>query len=196
MQTSHCAPPVGAHVSSEPSSAEGPDVPLAHATRSDTVPGLASDSDVNALGVLTLDQRIGLWKALSELGEKEADRLWQRYTIMLSLNGFLLAVSTYALANKLAGAAVVVSIAGVCIAFVWYRIMRLSQFYEARWRQDADALLRADGLLSRIILARSSPRIPSPEGSTSTDYARRVVPIVGLMWLAIGVYAALRSAGV
>jgi hypothetical protein len=160
--------------------------PLSRLPQSD-IPPL---TDAAAVSQLTLDQRIALASLTSGLGEQEADRLWQRYGIMLTLNAGLVAIASFTLSNNMDVFTVGIAVFGLMLTFVWYRIVSLSQFYEERWRMDLAAIIDGDDVLATLLRARSKfgARCKKPVRGSSTDHAKAIVIFAALFWIALTIY--------
>jgi hypothetical protein len=168
------------------------------ASPSETSPILAGPkpmTDAEAVGSLTLDQRFALVSFTATLGEQEADRLWKRFGIMLTLNAGLLAIASFTISNNLEVFTAAITVLGLVLTIFWYRIVSLSQFYEERWRKDLAAIINCDEVLTTLLRSRSKlgARIDKPVGGSSTEHAKFMVLIVGLFWmvLTITIYLAV-----
>lgn len=147
-------------------------------------------TDTDAVYSLTRDQRITLVSLTASLGEQEADRLWKRYGIMLTLNGGLLAIASFCLSNSLEGFTAAITGLGLVLTFFWYRIVSLSQYYEERWRRDLSAIIDCDDVLATLLRARShlGSRSKRPFSGSATGYAKATVFTIGLFWIALTLY--------
>lgn len=150
-------------------------------------------TDEEAVASVTPDQRLALVSLTADLGEQEADRFWSRYTVMLTLNGGLIAIASFTLSNGLNKFTAGIAALGLALTAVWYRIMSLSQFYEERWRKDLAAIINGDDVLMTLLRTRSrlGPRGPKPARGSSTGHAKFTVLIVGVFWVVLMIYSGL-----
>lgn len=158
------------------------------------IPGADSATAVTrgpAADQMTLDVRIRLIELTAGLGEQEADRAWTRYSIMIAINGGLVAISSYVLDKDLMGFQAAIALLGVVLCIFWFRIAAFSQFYEERWRTDMSALINENSMLRSALRSRSDlgPRIPRPFIGTSTGDAKMIVVTAMLFWTAMLVYS-------
>jgi hypothetical protein len=150
---------------------------------------LSEHSDVNS------DLRLRLIIFTAELGEKEADRLWKRYGIMLTLNAGLIAIVSYTFSQSLYLLTAFIGFFGVFLSIFWYRIAAFSQFYEARWRSDMAALIDEDPYFREVLRSRSSlgPRLKRPFKGSSTGDAKIIVCGVGVFWFVVMIYSLIKT---
>lgn len=141
------------------------------------------------------DLRLRLIIFTAELGEKEADRAWKRYGIMLNLNAGLIAIVSYTFSQSLYVLTAFIGFFGIFLAIFWYRIVTFSQFYESRWRSDMAALINEDPYLVGVLRSRSSlgSRVKRPFRGSSTGDSKIIVCGVGVFWLAVTIYSLIKG---
>ena len=141
--------------------------------------------------MLTMEERISLVALTATIGEQEADRLWKRYGIMLTLNAGLLAIVSFTASNKMNVFSGSIAVLGLVVSVCWYRMVSLSQFYEARWRKDLGAVIDADPVLTVLLRSRSrlGPRTQKPIRGSSTGNAKFLVVLAGGLWIALAAFS-------
>ncbi len=164
-------------------------------TRGDVVPDEHHPEQGQEADRLTRDLRLRLIELTAELGEREADRLWTRYSLMLTLNAGLMAVISYALSQSLYLITSALGLFGMILAVLFYRIVAFSQFYESRWRKDMSELINGDSLYREFLRSRSNlgPREKRPFKGSSTGDAKAVVVGVGAFWCFVIIYCVLNG---
>lgn len=110
----------------------------------------------------TLKEKVDLLKLLIDTGEKESDRSWTRYSVMLYANTGLVAIVSLAATIKAPAIAILPSVLGLWCSIVWFRMGRLSYYYTHRWHADVMSLVASDEFLSEYVRARNNPRIDRP----------------------------------
>lgn len=145
--------------------------------------------------MLTVEQRISLVALTASLGEQEADRLWKRYGIMLTLNAGLLAIVSFTVSNNMHGFSIGIAMLGLVVSVCWYRIVVLSQYYEERWRKDLAAVIDADPVLTVLLRSRSrlGARINKPIRGSSTGNAKFLVVLAAGLWIAFAAFTMLNG---
>jgi hypothetical protein len=121
--------------------------------------------DVNKGYTLSITNKIGILKILTDLALKEAELLWKRYSTMLIASTGLVGILTFSLKEKLIQLTIGCSLMGIIFAITWLYIIKLSQFYYNRWQFDADDLIRNDINLSKIVRGRIDSQVPPPKKS-------------------------------
>jgi hypothetical protein len=103
-----------------------------------------------------------VFKILVELAEKESDRMWTRYTVMLYCNTALMAALSAAVALRSPWATLGPSIIGTVVTTAWIQIHRMSYFHQNRWIADMVALADEEPILARYIRGHTNPRVKPP----------------------------------
>lgn len=131
-----------------------------------------------------LSDKIEILKLVLDSAEKEADRMWLRYSVMLTANAGLIALLSFQL-DQPTILAWIISLLGIILSIAWYYLIVLSYYYERRWFADAQAIIESNELLRKYLRARSSnPRISRPISKTGTAFLKITVIAFGIGWVA------------
>jgi hypothetical protein len=103
-----------------------------------------------------------LLRYVTELAEKESDRAWVRYNVMLTITGGIFVLLTFAWGTHNPLIVAAVTILGVFISYTWYQINRWSYYYEHRWHADMEEIIRSERFLSEWVRGRTASRIERP----------------------------------
>lgn len=105
------------------------------------------------------EYKISILNILETLALKEAELIWQRFSMMLYANTGLFGIVTVMYQQKALSLIIGTSLLGATICMVWMKMISLSSFYYERWQRDADALIDSDPKLREFIRGRLNPRI-------------------------------------
>ncbi len=143
--------------------------------------------------LMSFDIRLKLVELTGQLGEQEADRAWKRYGSILTLNAGLLLMASYSLSNKLHLFTVLISLFGVFLSVLSYRIMTFSQFFEERWRLDMKELINGNVILKKSLRSRSilGPRSKRPFKGSSTGDSKVIIIGMLFFWTSLGIISVL-----
>jgi hypothetical protein len=140
--------------------------------------------------------KLEILKVLVELAEKESNRSWVRYSMMLYSSTGLLAVLSVTVSDGLSLISLLPSVSGIVIAIAWLRINILSYYYEHRWHADIEALIESDETFRQWIRGRNQPRIPRPLRSRSALAYFNTVPAAFLvLWASVIILVIVTESG-
>jgi hypothetical protein len=124
---------------------------------------------------------------LTGLAESEANRAWTRQTVLLSINTALIGIATLILSVGSFALVVLPAILGLTTTYVWQRMNRLAEFYQARWYADIDALIRSDHSLEEWVKGWANPRVRRPFGARGYYYFGFTPWVFLFLWTCLGV---------
>jgi hypothetical protein len=137
-------------------------------------------------GVPKVDRdKLDLLKLVVDAAEKETDRTWIRYSIMLYSNTGLVAVLSVVATLKTPIAIVPLAVLGISISIAWMRVYRMSEYYQRRWNADAKALIEGDPFMAEWVRARSNVTRVRKPFKGGIYFAMQLVPasFIGI-WVA------------
>ena len=132
-----------------------------------------------------------LLKIAFDSAEKEADRLWSRFRVLLLTNGALAAALTVGVADPVLQ--LTVASCGFVLCVLWFHITRLSVYYYRRWFRDTKFIVEKckwEHLLATRINDREGVCRPWPGGS-SKDCLYGIIILFAAVWIALAVNAAI-----
>ena len=130
--------------------------------------------------------KLEVLKLVSDLAERESDRSWVRYSMMLYANTGILAILTYALQSQRWINVALPSFMGVIMSYAWLKTNGASYYYEHRWHADMEAIIKSDKTLRTWVKGRNSPRIAKPFRNRSGMFYFNIVPTCFLLfWLTV-----------
>ena len=133
------------------------------------------------------ENKLKLLEIVSNLAERESDRTWRRFSIMLIINTGLMALVSLSGDKFLYIDSILGGILGVILSVVWFQMITLSTFYEKRWHADMIEIIESDPEIQRFVRGRSDEtcRINRPTERSASSYAR-ILPIsLGILWVLI-----------
>ncbi len=140
--------------------------------------------------LLSFDQRLRLLELATKLFDQECDRMWKRYSAMLTANIILIAL--FRLQKEEPSTIVLFSSGclGVVLCICWYKIMVISRHYELRWHKDMVAIIESDPNLEAYLKGRSrdTARDPRPTKRSSCSYASIVILAIAALWIGVIAY--------
>ncbi|HEX8682951.1 MAG TPA: hypothetical protein VF707_11595 [Ardenticatenaceae bacterium] len=154
----------------------------------------SSKSDVPA--TMTEINKFEVLKLLVELAEKESDRSWVRYSMMLYASTGLTAILSFAASSATPILSVAPAVAGIVIAIVWVRMNTLSYYYEHRWHADIEEVVKSEPLLTQWIRGRNNPRIARPYRKSKFPFGfyANMVPVAFLvLWILVLITVSLAT---
>jgi L-amino acid N-acyltransferase YncA len=144
---------------------------------------------------LQKDVRLDLLRLAVDLSERESDRFWTRYSMMLYANTGLLGIIAYSISTPNCWLATLVSLVGIPLSISWFCLIKLSYFYDHRWHADMEALIRSSPAIRKWLRGRILPRIKRPFRRTLPLI--EISPVVFLIfWLVILVLSVLGKLGI
>lgn len=154
---------------------------------------------LNHLNSMDRPDSLRLLQILADVSEKEADRMWQRFSVMIAANTALLVTVTWAARVRIA--LIVVSISGFMLSVTLLMMMRLSKYYIERWHLDIEALVRDDLWIKLYFKGRATrtARIERPfqrllnKDISASHLAMVAVVVFSLVWIALIAIAASGS---
>jgi len=130
--------------------------------------------------------KMEILKVVVDLAEKESDRGWTRYSMMLYSSSAMVGILAFAANPQSNFPNILASTFGLSIAVVWLFVNRASRFYERRWHLDFDAIVNSDRTLSKWVRGRIEPRLHWPLGDKSGTFFFNMLPVAFLiLWVSI-----------
>ncbi|MFB6343523.1 hypothetical protein ACE1ET_17495 [Saccharicrinis sp. FJH62] len=122
---------------------------------------------------------------LVDISEKESDRTWKRYSIMLTINSALISFFTFSGTELDLYVKIAFCLFGIFFSVIWRYIIIISKYYEKRWHLDIEALIGEDEMLNKYIKARpaKSARIPKPIKLSSTGLSKLIPIGFIILWI-------------
>jgi len=128
--------------------------------------------------------KIRMLELVSQLAENESERTWKRFSILLAMNGALVALVSLAPPENLRFSSIIGSLLGLLLTFVWYRMIPISKYYEKRWHADMLAIISSSPHIAKYIKGRDSltARVERPSNRSASSYSKILVLGIGAMW--------------
>lgn len=126
------------------------------------------------------ENKLKLLDIVANFAERESDRTWRRFSIMLIINTCLIALVSISGDKFFYIDSLLGGILGFILSVVWFQMITLSTFYEKRWHADMIEI-------QRFVRGRSDEtcRINRPTERSASSYAR-ILPIsMGILWVLI-----------
>jgi hypothetical protein len=144
---------------------------------------------------LSFTRKLKLLDVATMLFDQECDRMFKRYSVMLTVNIVLIAVLKIG-ENNNPVILIVAGLFGLILCFCWNKIMVISRHYEVRWQKDMIAIIESDPYLEEYLRGRSpdTSRDPRPFQQSSSFYAKIVIWAIAVLWggiLIYGIFAAV-----
>lgn len=136
--------------------------------------------------------KLELLKLLSDLSEKEADRMWKRYHAFFLVNSVLLitlgAISKSEVFSNSNLYLLLFSVLGMISNIIWVVTLPWSTFYQDRYIADQKAIIASEFEIEMWFRARTAPRIPVPKvvSFRKLMYASPITFFV--LWLSLLIY--------
>ena len=129
--------------------------------------------------------KIRILELVSFLAEKESDRTWSRFSILLSINAGIIALTGFLLDKYDYLGLITGGIFGLILSIVWYKIIPISKYYENRWHQDMIVIIRSDPSLEKFITGRfkNNGNLKRPLKRSASDYVKLIPLSLGLFWI-------------
>jgi len=130
--------------------------------------------------------------------EKESDRTWQRFSLLLSIHTGLMAVAALVAQNtNFTWTIIIISISGILLSDMWIQIIKVSKYYEERWIQDCRLIISNHPLLRRYVNARGieTDVLRRPTRRAASGYARRLAKGAGFIWAVLLVVTTIDLCG-
>lgn len=107
-------------------------------------------------------KKLEVLKLVSDFAEKEADRTWARYRMMLFIQSALALFASIEFLEKNQYVFLLVCFLGIGFGFIWYGIFVWSLYGQDRWIKDQHYIIENDDFLDAHIKGRSTERIKRP----------------------------------
>ena len=107
--------------------------------------------------------KLELLKFVSDMGEREQDRLWRAFSHMLTLNGGLFALFGLLVREGINDIKFLrtLTVVGAMICIASIQVVRYAKFHAKRWHDDACFLIEKVLKVDDLITARTGPRYSS-----------------------------------
>jgi hypothetical protein len=121
-------------------------------------------------------EKCEMLKLISDLAEKEFNRNWTRYSIMLYANiGLLVSLAMTMVIDRLWTNAIP-SVIGMTVSIAWLRINWLSYQHTRRWHEDMAALVERDKALHEWVKGEDLVRVPWCFSNSQAQFYIDMVP--------------------
>jgi len=133
----------------------------------------------------SLDTKLQMLQLVSDIAERESDRTWRRFAILITINGALVALVSIISPEFSKATRLVAGIFGLVVSFAWYKMVPISKYYEQRWQEDMKYIISSDPVLADVIKARDSvtSRATRPTAWSASSYVRVMAIMIGAIWL-------------
>lgn len=128
-----------------------------------------------------------MWSSVSALWDKEADRFWSRNNIFLMVNGGIILFTLSSISGKTTHLfALISTLLGVCLAYIWLRVNKVGKYYLDRWKPILKKIER-DCIFKPIeAIDEASERDVIPQKCySSTEYMEFFIIILGVFWIVL-----------
>jgi hypothetical protein len=120
-------------------------------------------------------------RLVADLAEKEFNRNWTRYSIMLYANiGLLVSLAMTMVINKFWTNAIPSAI-GIALSIAWLRMNSLSYQHTSRWYKDMAAVVKRDKPLHEWLKGEDVVRVPWCFSNTQAQFYIDLVPYAFLV---------------
>lgn len=150
--------------------------------------------------------KLDILRLVADIADRESDRFYARYRVMLYTSTGLLAVFAWSL-NQSSGyqqpvawavAPLITAFIGGVVALIWHNSVVLGRFYELRWLKDFDAIIESEPDLAEWICGRNpcKRRISRPKHSNVVKLLQNVPLLFFILWFIGAVFTLLALQGV
>ena len=138
-----------------------------------------------------LKEKLKLLEMIITLSENESDRSLQRFILMLTVNGGLIATTSFLYKSNFTLIIPIISLFGFILCIFWYRILIITKYYESRWHADMEALIESDEFICKYLKGRSryELRIERPTNHHINDYLKYVSILISITWCILFIFS-------
>jgi len=149
-----------------------------------------SKSDMPLSTPLGFSDKIKVLELAIKLFDQECDRMWKRYSVILTVNVLFVALLKFSGDKPNPLILILSAFLGLALCYCWRNIMIISRHYELRWQKDVIAIIESDQYLAECLRGRrpetSRDKRPFPQSSSS--YATLIIWFLAIVWCCILIY--------